>query len=56
MQSENGATGTFKRQLPPDLLAVLQTKSPRKYAMPADLWQPSLIDRVLGLFIPRRAR
>jgi hypothetical protein len=56
MQTETGATGTFRTQLPPALLAELHSKNLRKNVMPADLWQPSLIDRVLQLLVPRRSR
>jgi hypothetical protein len=56
MQTESGATGTFRTQLHPALLAELQSKPLRKNVMPSDLWQPSLIDRVIELLIPRRSR
>jgi hypothetical protein len=56
MQTEIGATGTFRTQLPPALLAELQARPVSKNVMPSDLWQPSIIDRVLQLLVPRLSR
>lgn len=56
MQAETGSTEAFKRQIPADLLAELKARGPQRAAMPRDLWQPSLIGRMLERLVPRKGR
>jgi hypothetical protein len=57
MQSESQTQEAFKRQLPPDLLAVLATKKPKADELQVHAWQPSLFGRFVGMLAGKqRAR
>ena len=56
MQSDNQSKDAFKRQLPPDLLAVLAARKPKAEELQVHAWQPSLFGRFVEMFAGGKQR